>query len=110
MPIKNNCLHTPLCLREAALYCQDSGVDSAAKTTWLLTMRFRQQPCTTRRIIAVDLRIGYSLCPMRPARGYTSSSFAQERSVNRLEAVSQPVRGRGLEMSVIGTYPFKSRI
>ena len=65
-------------------------------------MRFRQQPCTTRRIIAVDLRIGYSLCPMRPARGYTSSSFAQERSVNRLEAASQPVRGRGLEMSVIG--------
>jgi hypothetical protein len=48
-------------------------------------MWFDQQQYTIRRMIAVYLRIGYSLCSMRSACGYTSSSFAQERSLNRLE-------------------------
>ena len=59
----------------------DLGVDQSN----LLTMRFDQQRCTIRRMIAVNLRIGYSLCSMRPARGYTSSSC-------RLGAVTDPTR------------------
>ena len=66
-------------------------------------MWFGQQRRTIRWMIAVNFLIEYSLCSTRSARGYTSSIFAQERSVNRLEAVIQPVRSRGLEMAVMST-------
>jgi len=45
-------------------------------------MFFDRQRCTTRGIVAVYLRIEYSLCSMRPARGYTNSSRPQVGSVD----------------------------
>ena len=42
--------------------------------TWLLTRWFGQHRCTVRLMTAVDLRIGRSICSMRPAREYMHSA------------------------------------
>ena len=70
------------CLREAALCCQASGVDSLTKTTWLLTMWFRQQLSCSCEMIADELRIRDS--PRIDAAGLQIHEYRL-----RLGAVSQ---------------------